>query len=221
MKRHLLHLGLALCFGLSANAVRAQIYADSTYLAVNIDGRFNDWVGVPAVFYHDLPRIGGGSNNGRLDFKNVYVGNDENFLYIRFTLHEPLYVNWRFTLWVNGDVTSSEGFFAEGEPWKFRVIEGNGIQTVRAASAGNSNFVEGGLERMLYSYTTGTRDEVELRISFATLYGDATHPDGTENAYHQQRSFQTEEIAFRLTGNTVDDVSDSTGTIRYRRAPAP
>lgn len=209
-------LGLLFC----VLCVKAQTVAPGDYRTITIDGDFSDWAGVSQVFAEDLPNVGPGSG-GRLDFRNVYVANDDTYVYLRFTTYETLWVNWRFTVWVNGDTSDSNGFFSEGQPWKFRVIEGEGYQTVRANEDGPSQFNDGTMSSMFYEYTGGERQDVELRIALSTIYGSEQHPDSTPNGYFNQSAFPNQNFLFRIVGNDVDALADTTTVISYTVAAIP
>ena len=52
-----------------------------TFKNINVDGSFADWAGVPLLDSDPLDHPAG------VDYKDIYVANDDNYLYIRFTLH--------------------------------------------------------------------------------------------------------------------------------------
>ncbi len=56
--------------------------ARADYMNVVIDGDFSDWSGVSTIATDPA------DNPGSIDFLTLQVANDENFLYIRFTLAE-------------------------------------------------------------------------------------------------------------------------------------
>lgn len=213
-------LGAALFAAPLSSSLYAQAFAPPVYRAIAIDGLYDDWEGVKPVFEKDLPSIGPGSDGGRLDFKNVQIANDAEYLYVRFTLHFPLHVDWRYTVWINGDLTDSGGFFADDQPWKFRVNKGEGHQTVREGPAA-SGFDEGRMGNLGWAALTGSRSEVELRLSLATAYGAPEHPDGTPNVFAGSKAINGQWLFLRLTGNSVDDQAASTGAIRYHLAKKP
>ena len=61
----------------------AQVAVPSTFKTITIDGSFNDWTGVPLAY-----TAAEGATNA-IQYENVYVANDTNNLYIRFTLYSP------------------------------------------------------------------------------------------------------------------------------------
>src|SRR5207237_7695014 len=52
-----------------------------TFKTITIDGSFGDWAGVPLLFSDpaDSPTT--------VDYTDIYVANDDNYLYIRFKLN--------------------------------------------------------------------------------------------------------------------------------------
>ena len=51
-----------------------------TYKHITIDGSFDDWAGVPVAYTQDP------DTTLSIAYTNVYVANDENYLYIRFAI---------------------------------------------------------------------------------------------------------------------------------------
>jgi hypothetical protein len=98
---------------LSAGALAINASA-GTYANITIDGNTADWAGVP-VAYTDEDGV---NNPGGVDFQNVYLANDNNYLYIRFTLQQPAdpisYYNTY--IWLDGDNNSATGFNPFGNP---------------------------------------------------------------------------------------------------------
>src|SRR6266487_6912889 len=52
-----------------------------TFKNINVDGSFADWAGVPLLASDPM------DNPTAVDYKDIYVANDDNYLYIRFTLY--------------------------------------------------------------------------------------------------------------------------------------
>src|SRR5262245_53050015 len=52
-----------------------------TFKNINVDGSFGDWAGVPLADSDPL------DNPAGVDYSDIYVANDDSYLYIRFTLH--------------------------------------------------------------------------------------------------------------------------------------
>src|SRR5262249_31150459 len=53
----------------------------STFKHIAIDGSFTDWAGIPPAFSRSDP-----DTTTSIAYKDIYVANDENYLYLRFTL---------------------------------------------------------------------------------------------------------------------------------------
>jgi hypothetical protein len=85
-----------------------------TYANITIDGSFSDWAGVP-VAYADEDGV---NNPGNIDFQNVYLANDSNYLYIRFTLMQPAdpISDGNTFIWLDGDTNPATGFHPFGNP---------------------------------------------------------------------------------------------------------
>src|SRR5213076_1420337 len=52
-----------------------------TFKHITIDGSFDDWAGIPPAFTRSDP-----DTTTSVAYKDIYVANDETYLYIRFTL---------------------------------------------------------------------------------------------------------------------------------------
>ena len=63
------------------NASAQPVSVAGTYKHINIDGDFSDWAGVPLA--SDEARNVGDV----VSFQNLYVANDEDYIYIRFSLY--------------------------------------------------------------------------------------------------------------------------------------
>src|SRR5262249_16200467 len=64
-----------------AASLSAQVAVPSTYKHISVDGSFSDWAGVPLAYTAPV-----GPTNA-IQYENVYVANDEQNLYVRFTLY--------------------------------------------------------------------------------------------------------------------------------------
>ncbi len=85
-----------------------------TYANITIDGNTSDWAAVP-VAYADEDGV---NNPGGVDFQNVYLANDANFLYIRFTLMQPAdpITLGNTYIFLDGDNNNTTGFHPFGNP---------------------------------------------------------------------------------------------------------
>ena len=97
-----------------ALAINASGQVTGTYANITIGSGFADWAGVP-VAYTDEDGV---NNPGGVDFQNVYLANDNNYLYIRFTLQQPAdpisYYNTY--IWLDGDTNPATGYHPFGNP---------------------------------------------------------------------------------------------------------
>lgn len=69
-----------------------------TYKNITVDGNFADWAGVP------LSASDPSDNPGSVDYADIFVANDDNYLYIRFTLHaadDPF--TWQQNIFLDAD----------------------------------------------------------------------------------------------------------------------
>ena len=98
-------LGIGLACACSTGALAG------TFKNITIDGDVSDWVGV-APAYTDEDGV---NNPSGVDFQNVYLANDANYLYIRFTLKQPANPFLGNTyIWLDNDNNSSTGFHPFG-----------------------------------------------------------------------------------------------------------
>ena len=51
-----------------------------TYKQIPVDGNFADWAGVPVAYTQDS------DTTTSIAYTNIYLANDENYLYIRFAI---------------------------------------------------------------------------------------------------------------------------------------
>ena len=162
MKNKLIYLAFAIlsacAFDFSAQA-QAQIFAPSTYKNITIDGSFSDWAGVPLA--NNRTQI----TNAVIQFQNIYVANDQNYLYIRFSL----YTNANpFTSMVNyffdADTNFNTGAHEHGIGSDLLVQSGVGYQeytgVFNAGSATNLNWL---------SAPAAPTNQYEIRISRSVL----------------------------------------------------
>ena len=113
----------ALVIGLLSLAGSASVYAQtsvpSTFKHITIDGAFDDWTGVPLAYTAPA-----GPANA-IQYENVYVANDENNLYIRFTLYSPranAFANSFDNLFIDADNSAATGFAVAGIGVVYQII---------------------------------------------------------------------------------------------------
>jgi hypothetical protein len=66
---------------LYGNAVTTSAHFRSSIV---VDGNFDDWETIPVALYQDQV------NPGTIEFNELYVANDSDYLYLRFTFFEPV-----------------------------------------------------------------------------------------------------------------------------------
>jgi hypothetical protein len=144
--------------GLNVHA-QAQMTAQSTYKNITIDGSFADWAGVPLVT--NAVQVAG----AKVQFQNLYIANDQNYLYIRFSL----YTNGNpFTssqnIFVDVDTNYNTGNHEHGIGSDLLIQSGSGYQE-------NSGiFNAGGVSGLSWlSAPVAPTNQFEFRISRAVL----------------------------------------------------
>lgn len=106
-----------------------------TYKHITIDGSFGDWTGVPLLHSDPL------DNPTTVDYADIYLANDDNYLYIRFTIHAPAdpFTSAR-NIFIDADNNALTGFNAGGYVGSEMLIQsGAGYQEK------NGGFNEGGI----------------------------------------------------------------------------
>ncbi|HEU5123222.1 MAG TPA: DUF4832 domain-containing protein [Verrucomicrobiae bacterium] len=140
---------------LATIAAAASTFA-GTFHHIEIDGSFADWADVPLAYHQpqDVTNV--------VAYENVYLANDDDYLYIRFSLHEPADP---FTalqnIFVDADHNAATGFNAHDLIGSEMVIQsGAGYQEK------NGGFNEGAINGLGWlSAPTGAANKFEMRIS--------------------------------------------------------
>ena len=152
------HIGsvTALAVGLLSLACGASVYAQtsapSTYKHITIDGSFDDWTGVPLAY----TATAGPAN--AIQYENVYVANDENNLYIRFTLYSPradAFANSYDNLFIDADNNTATGYPVGGIGSEMLVQWGGGYQEK------NGGFNEGAVNNLGWAFA-GSGDNMDF-----------------------------------------------------------
>jgi len=154
-----------------------------TFKHINIDGTFGDWAGVTPAFSRGAP-----DNSNPVAFKDVYVANDESYLYIRFTLFAPAdpftFLN---NIFIDADANTGTGFPAGGARVGSEMLiqSGNGYQEK------NGGFNEGVINGLGWAAAPAApAADFEVRISRSATYA-------TGNG----AVFTGDNIAFALEGD--------------------
>ena len=132
-----------------------------TFKSITIDGDTSDWAGI-APAYTDEDGV---NNPSGVDFQNVYLANDANYLYIRFTLMQPAdpVTLGNTYIWLDNDNNSSTGFHPFGNPLFGSSVMIIGDQAYQEAGGG---FNEGTLSAgVAYGASAIPGTDFEFRIA--------------------------------------------------------
>ena len=185
------------------NSIALNASAEFTS-TIQVDGVTEDWADLaPVVEDAD-------DSSTSLDVANVWVGDDENYLYVRLSSYDPgVFVNSYNNIFVDADDTRSTGY-------GFRVGSEMLIQGGSGYQEKNKGFNEGGIEGLDWlSAPDGPSSVFEFRISKKATYAN----DG-------RRVFASDRVAFLIETETTSystaDVAPSNGWIAHTfRFPPP
>ena len=132
-----------------------------------LDGDFSDWEGVPVALSD--PEDAGLDTGAQVDFKDIWITSDNNYVYLRFSL-------WRtgepFTsfnnIFVDADNDPTTGYLSSGAGSDMLIQSGSGYEEKSGV------FNDGGVENLDWlaaANEAGT--EFEVRFSRAATYADA------------------------------------------------
>jgi len=158
---HLLRHALAAVFVVS---LTVAVHA-GTFKRIAIDGSFGDWAGVP-VAYNDASETTAGA-----DFRQVYVANDDQYLYIRFTLYTPdSPFTSRNNIFIDSDDNPGSGFHPLG-------LAGFGSEMLIQSGTGyqekGGGFNEGAINGLSWAASPAANaTEFEVRISRAATFAN-------------------------------------------------
>jgi hypothetical protein len=162
-------------FAFSADAFTST-NAPSTYANIAIDGSFSDWAGVPLAY--SMPQVSG----AKVQFQDLYVANDANYLYVYFTLYtaaNPFTSSQN--LFIDTDENFNTGNHEHGIGSDLLVQSGSGYQ--ETSGVFNAGAIDG-LDYLMASNSLGT--SYELRISLTATDatgGTPVFPDSTISLY--------------------------------------
>ncbi len=135
-----------------------------TFKNINIDGSFGDWAGVPVLGSDPQDNASG------VDYADIAVANDDNYLYIRFTLYaaaDPF--TFMQNIFIDADNTPGTGYGANGLGSEMLIQSGAGYQEKNGA------FNEGTINGLGWAAApAGPGTQFEVRISRSAKYGDST-----------------------------------------------
>jgi hypothetical protein len=160
--------------------------------SIAVDGRFDDWADVPLA--HSDPAE---APTAGTDFADIRVTNDDQFLYVRFTLHAPgnpgTFLN---NLFLDADPENT-GFSTYGIGSELLLQQGSGYQQK------NGGFNEGGIDALDFALApVGTGIDFELRISRSARYASDQLPVFVSEAI---RFFLETENSSFVTTDTAPD----------------
>lgn len=190
MKAHLIALAL----------LAPTISLAGSFKRVTVDGKYEDWAGVPVVVSDEE------DSGGQFDFKEVFLANDDQFLYLLVRLHQPsAYSKFHHHVVLDTDADSSTGLAWLGLGSELMIEDGASYQQK------NGQFNEGaGSELFWKSAPTGTITQFEARISLAALDGEG------------KKVFTGKSIVVSLESRDLDwQLKDALEAIPYELASTP
>jgi len=135
-----------------------------TFKTIDVtDTSFSDWAGVPILANDPADNVGG------VDFADVYLANDADFLYVRFTLHEPADpLTFESNYFFDTDADALTGFHVFGSP-------NFGSEMLIQSGAGfderGGGFNEGGVAGLDFlSSGNGASTDFQFRVSRSATY---------------------------------------------------
>ena len=168
-----------------------------TFQSITIDGNFADWAGVPLL--HSDPQ----DSSTSIDYRNVYMANDANFIYMRFDLHtsgDPfLFLN---NIFVDTDNNAATGFNVAGGT---HVGSEMLIQSGAGYQEKNGGFNEGNINGLSWQASSAPGTDFEVRISRNATYASDGLPVFANNTFSfvleaENASFASVEFAPNLGG---------------------
>jgi hypothetical protein len=155
-----------------------------------IDGSFDDWASVPLAFTDAQ------DSTESIDYKDVYVANDDQYIYMRVTLYtsgNP--ADFHNNLFIDADNDPATGFGVGGIGSEMLIQSGGGYQEKNGA------FNEGDINNLDYSIApAGNATDFEFRFSRNAVYATGGLPVFTTNALTfaleaESSGFATKDIA--------------------------
>src|ERR1017187_560966 len=107
-----------------------------TYKQITIDGDFSDWAGVPVAYTQPA------DTTLSIAYTNIYVANDENYLYIRFAIATSDNPFQSFqNMFFDTDADTATGYLVQGYVGSEMLIQGGGGYDERTGifNSGNVN----------------------------------------------------------------------------------
>jgi hypothetical protein len=145
------------CVCVLALSATAQIAVPSTFKQITIDGSFNDWAGVPLAY-----NAAEGATNA-IEYDNVYIANDANNLYIRFTLYSAradAFDNSYDNIFIDADDNPATGYSVAGIGSEMLIQSGAGYQET------NGGFNVGAIDSLGWAIA-GSTDYMDFEVSIS------------------------------------------------------
>lgn len=171
-----------------------------TFKRITVDGGFEDWLGVPVTEIDEMDAM------GDLDYRDVAIANDDDFLYVRVRLHAPAsYANFHHQVLVD---TDADG--ATGHPWGGLGSE-LFIENGASYQQKNGQFNEGAGSDLGWQVApSGLSDQFEMRLSRSALDAEGL------------TFFQQDAIALTVLSQTLDwQLNDSVEALPYTLVTQP
>jgi hypothetical protein len=143
----------------------------SAYKHINIDGSFDDWAGVP------LAATKAQAVGDVISFQNMYMANDEDYLYIRFSLYSAANpFTSKQNIFFDADTNAATGYSENGLGSEMLIQSGAGYREVNGVF--NSSPISG---VNWLAAPAALASEYEVRISRHAVYtnGSPVFTNGT------------------------------------------
>jgi hypothetical protein len=169
-----------------------------------IDGSFDDWASVPLAFSDPQ------DSTESIDYQDVYVASDDQYIYVRVTLYSPGDpADFHNNLFIDADSTPATGFSVGGIGSEMLIQSGAGYQEK------DGGFNEGDINGLDYSIApSGNGTNFEFRISRNATYAISGLPVFTTNSFTmaleaESSGFATKDIAPDTAGFSYTFASPS------------
>jgi hypothetical protein len=176
---------------------------------ISIDGVTGDWAGVPVA--HSDPND---SASGTVDWKDIYIANDDDYLYVRVTLWTPADASsFVANYYVDGDNVDSTGYHVFGGPnfgSSLLMQSGAGYQQA------GGGFNEGGLAGSATSFAplfAGPGLDFEYRIDRDVV--------GVAGTFSGQPLIASGTVQVQLQTDGGDLAPDANNGLEYTFAAVP
>lgn len=180
--------------------------ASAEYAEIVIDGDFSDWGSMPSVTNDALDNVTG------VDYKEMWVANDNDYLYIRYTLHafaDPF--TWQTHVFIDGDNNKDTGWHPSVDFGTEVMVENN---LAYQSAGGVFNEGELAVGVMLQRPESGSVTQLEFRISRAVA--------GVSNAYENVSLISSDTIRILLQDARGSELMpDDAQGVAYTFAPPP